>query len=306
MEKKEKEGIIFTIITIFLAGSLPIVVKYGVGIINPLFFATSCSLVAGICLFIVTLIKGNWKILFLKKYLFYFLIIGFFGITLSNILFFYGVTLTSGINSAILLQIEPIYSLFIGYVFLNERITLKQIIFTLVIISGTLTVLYKGNFIVNWGDYLVLFTPICWQITHLQSKKLMAKDKNISPLIIATVRTLYGGVLLFIVNYIWGVNQFNRLNDTKILFIIFFQGIAGFALQYSVWYEAIKRINLSKATALVCVYPIFSIILAWFVLKEIPVINQLIGLGIIMLGIFGLSGIKSEHRGENVLKYPVE
>jgi drug/metabolite transporter (DMT)-like permease len=134
----------------------------------------------------------------------------------------------------------------------------------------------------------------------------MAKDKNISPLIIATVRTLYGGALLFIVNYIWGVNQFNRLNDTKILFIIFFQGIAGFALQYSVWYEAIKRINLSKATALVCIYPIFSIILAWFVLKEIPVINQLIGLGIIMLGIFGLSGIKSEHRGENVLKYPVE
>ncbi len=306
MEKTEKEGIIFTIITIFLAGSLPIVAKYGVGIINPLFFATSCSLVAGICLFIVTLIKGNWKILFLKKYLFYFLIIGFFGITLSNILFFYGVTLTSGINSAILLQIEPIYSLFIGYIFLNERITLKQIIFTLVIILGTLTVLYKGNFKVNWGDYLVLFTPLCWQITHLQSKKLMAKDKNISPLIIATVRTLYGGVLLFIVNYIWGVNQFNRLNDTKILFIIFFQGIAGFALQYSVWYEAIKRINLSKATALVCIYPVFSIILAWFVLKEIPVINQLIGLGIIMLGIFGLSGIKSEHRGENVLKYPVE
>ncbi|MBA3062797.1 MAG: hypothetical protein FP833_07605, partial [Atribacteria sp.] len=61
MEKKEKEGIIFTIVTIFFAGSLPIVAKYGVGIINPLFFATSCSLVAGICLFIVTLIKGNWK-----------------------------------------------------------------------------------------------------------------------------------------------------------------------------------------------------------------------------------------------------
>ncbi|GAJ04744.1 unnamed protein product, partial [marine sediment metagenome] len=38
-------------------------------------------------------------------------------------------------------------------------ITLKQIVFTLVIILGTLTVLYKGKFIVNWGDYLVLFTP---------------------------------------------------------------------------------------------------------------------------------------------------
>lgn len=296
MEKKEKEGIIFTIITIFLAGSLPIVVKYGTGIIHPLFFATVTSLIAGGCLFMVTLIKGNWKILLDRKYLFYFLIIGFFGITLSNILFFYGVTLTSGINSAILLQIEPLYALFIGYIFLKERIGLKQIIFTFVIILGTLTVLYQGGFKVNWGDGLVLFTPLCWQITHFQSKRLMANYKAITPLIIATVRTLYGGILLFIINYLWGVNQFNKLGEPKILMVIFFQGMVGFALQYLVWYEAIKRINLSKATTLVCVYPVFSIILAWFILKEIPTINHLIGFGLILIGIISLSGIKSEQR----------
>jgi len=239
LEKKEKEGIIFTIITIFLAGSLPIVVKYGTGIIHPLFFATVTSLIAGGCLFMVTLIKGNWKILLDGKYLFYFLIIGFFGITLSNLLFFYGVTLTSGINSAILLQIEPLYALFIGYIFLKEIIGLKQIIFTFVIILGTLTVLYQGSFKVNWGDGLVLFTPLCWQITHFQSKRLMANHQAITPLIIATVRTLYGGILLFILNYLWGVNQFNKLGEPKILMVIFFQGMVGFALQYLVWYEAI-------------------------------------------------------------------
>ncbi|MHC2995663.1 MAG: DMT family transporter [Candidatus Atribacteria bacterium] len=301
MEKKEKEGIIFTIITIFLAGSLPIVVKYGAGIIHPLFFATISSLIAGGCLFTVTLIKGNWKILLDIRYLFYFLIIGFFGITLSNVLFFYGVTVTSGINSAILLQIEPLYALFIGYIFLDERITLKQIIFTLVIILGTLTVLYKGSFKVNWGDGLVLFTPMCWQVAHFQSKRLMAKNKAITPLIIATARTVYGGIFLFIINYIWGVNQFNKLIGPKILFIIFFQGIIGFALQYSIWYEAVKRINLSKATTIVSVYPVFSIILAWFVLKEIPAMNQLAGFGLILVGIISLSGIKSEQREKRVI-----
>jgi drug/metabolite transporter (DMT)-like permease len=296
LEKKEKEGIIFTIITIFLAGSLPIVVKYGTGIIHPLFFATVTSLIAGGCLFMVTLIKGNWKILLDRKYLFYFLIIGFFGTTLSNILFFYGVTLTSGINSAILLQIEPLYALFIGYIFLRERIGLKQIIFTFVIILGTLTVLYQGGFKVSWGDGLVLFAPLCWQITHFQSKRLMANHQGITPLIIATVRTLYGGIFLFIINYIWGVNQFDKLSGPKILFIIFFQGMIGFALQYSVWYEAVKRINLSKATTIISVYPVFSILLAWFILKEIPTINHLIGFGLILIGIISLSGIKSEQR----------
>jgi len=257
LEKKEKEGIIFTIITIFLAGSLPIVVKYGTGIISPLFFATLTSLIAGSCLLVITLIKGNWKILIDRKYLFYFLIIGFFGITLSNILFFYGVTLTSGINSAILLQIEPLYALFIGYIFLKERIGLKQLIFTLVIILGTLTILYQGNFKIIWGDGLVLFTPMCWQVAHFQGKRLMASYQAITPLIIATVRTLYGGIFLFIINCIWGGNQFDKLIGPKILFIIFFQGIFGFALQFSVWYEAVKRINLSKATTIISVYPVF-------------------------------------------------
>ena len=80
------------------------------------------------------------------------------------------------------------------------------------------------------------------------------------------------------------------------MLLLIFQGIIGFALHYSVWYEAIKRLNLSKATTLVSVYPTFSILLAWLILKEIPNFYQLAGFGIIMVGIFGLSGIKSEHR----------
>src|SRR5665648_1018197 len=111
-----KQGIIFVIITIFIAGALPIIIKYGTGLINPLFFATFSSLIAGIFLLILAVLKGNWKILFDKKYFFHFLLIGFFGITLSNICFFYGVTLTSGINSSILLAIEPLYAIFIGYI----------------------------------------------------------------------------------------------------------------------------------------------------------------------------------------------
>lgn len=306
MEKKEKEGIIFVIITIFIAGALPIIVKYGTGLINPLFFATVSSLIAGIFLFVLAVLKGNWKILFDKRYFFQLLLIGFFGITLSNICFFFGVTLTSGINSSILLVIEPLYAIFIGYILLNEKITLKQMFFTFIIMLGTLVVIYRAKFSLNWGDLLVLLTPLCWQIAHFFSKRLMTSHKEITPMLIATARTLYGGIFLFILSNIEGTNQYDKLGITNILLILLFQGIIGFALHYSVWYEAIKRLNLSKATTLVSVYPTFSILLAWLILKEVPNFYQLAGFGIIMVGIFGLSGIKSEHRGENMLKYPVE
>jgi len=166
LEKKEKEGIIFVIITIFIAGALPIVIKYGVGLIHPLFFATFSSLIAGIFLFLLAVFKGNWRILFDKRYFFHLLLIGFFGITLSNICFFFGVTLTSGINSSILLVIEPLYAIFIGYILLNEKITLKQMFFTFIIMLGTLVVVSRAKFSLNWGDLLVLLTPLCWQIAH--------------------------------------------------------------------------------------------------------------------------------------------
>jgi drug/metabolite transporter (DMT)-like permease len=305
LEKKEKEGIIFVIITIFIAGALPIIIKYGTGLINPLFFATFSSLIAGIFLFKLAILKGNWKILFNKRYFLRLLLIGFFGITLSNICFFFGVTLTSGINSSILLVIEPLYATFIGYMLLNEKITLKQIFFTMIIMLGTLVVIYRAGSIFNWGDLLVLLTPLCWQIAHFFSKRLMASYKEITPMLIATARTLYGGIFLFILSSVEGVNQYDKLGITNILLLLIFQGIVGFALHYSIWYEAIKRLNLSKATTLVSVYPTFSILLAWIILKEFPTFYQLAGFALIMVGIFGLSGIKSEHREKNVLKHSV-
>jgi len=303
LEKKEKEGIIFVIITIFIAGALPVIIKYGTGLINPMFFASFSSLIAGIFLFKLAILKGNWKILFNKRYLLRLLLIGFFGITLSNICFFFGVTLTSGINSSILLVIEPLYAIFIGYALLNEKIILKQIFFTMIIMLGTLVVIYRVEFIFNWGDLLVLLTPLCWQIAHFFSKRLMASYKEITPMLIATARTLYGGIFLFILSSVEGANQYDKLRITNILLLLIFQGIIGFALHYSIWYEAIKRLNLSKATTLVSVYPTFSILLAWIILKEFPTFYQLAGFALIMVGIFGLSGIKSEHRQKNVLKH---
>lgn len=303
MEKKEKEGIIFVIITIFIAGALPIIIKYGTGLINPLFFASFSSLIAGIFLFTLALLKGNWKTLFNKRYFPRLLLIGFFGITLSNICFFFGVTLTSGINSSILLVIEPLYAIFIGYILLNEKITLKQIFFTMITMLGTLVVIYRVGFIFNWGDLLVLLTPLCWQVAHFFSKRLMTSYKEITPMLIATARTLYGGIFLFILSSIEGSNQYDKLGMTNILLLLIFQGIIGFALHYSIWYEAIKRLNLSKATTLVSVYPTFSILLAWLILKEFPTFYQLAGFALIMVGIFGLFGIKSEHREKNVFKH---
>ncbi len=296
MEKKEKEGVILVIICVFIHGALPILGKYGVSLVHPLFFAALTNLIAAAGLIIFILFRRiSISILLDKRFFLSLLLIGFFGTTISNILFFYGVRLTSGINSAILLQVEPIYALFIGYILLNEKVTLRQIITTVIIIFGTLLVVYQGTFALNWGDLLVLGTPLCYQIGHIFSKRLL-NQYDLNPLFIAAGRTLYGGIFLFIISQLAGVHEFDRLKEMNILGILIFYGIVIYALTYYTFYESIKRINLSKATAIISAYPAVSILLAWFILREIPDLYQMSGFLTILLGIVYLSNIKSELR----------
>ncbi|MFW6149614.1 MAG: DMT family transporter, partial [Atribacterota bacterium] len=258
MDKREKEGVILVIICVFIHGALPILGKYGVSLIHPLFFAAMANLIAAASLIIFILIRKNsLRLLINKKYFISLLFIAFFGTTLSNIFFFYGVRLTSGINSAILLQVEPIYALLIGYLLLQERITLRQIISTFIIVFGTILVVYQGTMQLNWGDLLVLATPLCYQIGHFITKRLLNQN-DLNPLLIAAGRTFYGGIFLLIINQLAGIREFDRLRETNILGILIFYGVIIYALTYYTFYESIKRINLSKATAIISAYPAVS------------------------------------------------
>ncbi len=296
MDKKEREGVILVIICALIHGTHPILGKYGVSLVSPLFFASLTNLIAAAGLIFVILFKKEPLVkLINKRYFLLLILIGFFGTTLSNILFFYGVRLTSGINSAILLQVEPIYALIIGYLLLKERITIRQIFSTLLILFGTLLVIYQGTSRWNWGDILILLTPLCYQTGHYFSKQLLNKAE-LNPLFLAAGRTFYGGIILFFLNQSIGANEFNTLTQPDILAIFIFFGIVVYALSYITFYGAIKRINLSKASAIISIYPAISIILARFILKEVPDFYQLSGFIIIMVGIFYLSNLKSELR----------
>ena len=101
---------------------------------------------------------------------------------------------------------------------------------------------------------------------------------------------------MYILSQLAGVNEFERLKEPDIRAILIFYGMVVYGLTYYTFYESIKRINLSKATAIVSAYPAVSIILAWFILREVPDSYQMSGFFIILFGIAYLSHLKSEFR----------
>ncbi|WXG42366.1 MAG: DMT family transporter [Candidatus Freyarchaeum deiterrae] len=291
----EQKGVIFAVVEIFISGLYPVITKYGVGFLNPLFFAAISALIGSGFMIVVLKFRRELRQLFSRELIKYFIPIGFFGTFATAVFFFLGSTTTSGINSSILLQVEPLYSLVLSYFILKELIKKKQVALTLLILGGAIVILYNGVLSINIGVILVIISPLFWQISHLFAKRIFEKT---SLYVVAASRSFYGGILLFALTLIPGISQYGFLTDPGILLIFVLQGLTAFVGAIVVWYAVITRINLSKATAIVGVYPIFSVILAWIFLGESVSIYQIIGLAIVVVGILLLSQVRSEKREE--------
>jgi len=287
----ETKGLILIFICMIVSGLFPVVGKYAMVKLHPLFFSSASALVCAGFIFLFLLARGEVQALFGKDFKLLFLI-GLFGTGLSSLFFFYGTRLTSGINSALLLQIEPIYSLLLGYFMLKERISIRQVLLTLMVISGVTLVIYNGTFAFNRGDFLILATPLFWQLCHAFAKKALVRQ---SFYVVAASRTLFGGLFLLAANLLAGRNDLSIL-DLNLFLLILFQGIVVYAVGFLTWYSAIRWVNLSKGTAIAAPYPILSVVLAWFFLGEVPTMYHLAGLVLILSGALLLSRIRSEKR----------
>jgi drug/metabolite transporter (DMT)-like permease len=262
-------------------------------VINPLFAASMTSFIGCIIPFILLIRNKALKIIFKKENLKELLLIGFFGTVMTYALFFSGAKLTTGINTAILLQVEPIYSILLSFFILKEKVTVKQVLATLLIVVGIVAVVYNVSFSFNLGDLFILLTPLFYQLSHVISKKVINKYGTYA---IQSARYFYGGIMLLVISTLFGMNQFNLLTEFSNLSIILALGIIVAGIGTLSFYESIKRINLSKTTALISPYSVIGVILAWLVLKETPTLYQIIGLILILFGIFALTKIRSEKR----------
>ena len=110
---------------------------------------------------------------------------GAFGVASNQLMFFYGLNLTSPINAAIILTCNPILVLLISAVVIRERITSRKIIGIGLGLTGAVgLILFKGlsalssdGFI---GDLFVFLNATSYAIYLVLVKPLMQKYKPIT------------------------------------------------------------------------------------------------------------------------------
>jgi len=279
MKKIDKTYLIL-LCGMFLWGMYPLFTHKFVLDINPMFLVSISTLTASIP-FIFQLIKNKeFNQLFIVEDLKILLPIAFFT-AVGQAFLFIGTKMTSGTNTGLLLQTEPIYSLILGVLFLGEIIGSGQIGATLLMVVGAMTIVYKGKMIVpNTGDFLILLSPLMFQISHAIGKQLLNKGAKVS--LILAGRQFYGGVILLIFAFMMNksiINLFNIKNLLTGLYLGVFAAIVALC-----WYSSIKKIPVSVASSFLPLTALVSMVGSVFFLKETVNVQQYVGFFLIVGG----------------------
>lgn len=89
------------------------------------------------------------------------ILIGFISIVLLNIVDFFAIQHSQVINYSFLIRTTLLFTIFFAFIFLGEKITLKKIILSIIILLGAFLLATKGHMIIfSKGDILTIITAM--------------------------------------------------------------------------------------------------------------------------------------------------
>lgn len=108
-----------------------------------------------------------------------------FGVVVNQVFFIYGLSITTPINSSIIMISNPIMVFIFGIIVLKEKITGLKISGLLLAITGAFLILrYRGNFEVGSdtiaGDMMTLVNSTSWAIFVVLVKPIMMKYNTVT------------------------------------------------------------------------------------------------------------------------------
>lgn len=135
---------------------------------------------------------------------------GVFGVASNQLMFFYGLNLTTPINAAIIMTCNPILVLIISAIIIKEKVTFKKIVGICLGVSGALgLILYKNALEIggeSWlGDLFIFFNALSYAIYLVLVKPLMKKYKAVS-----VIKYVFLFGFLIVIPFGW--EQFNQIS----------------------------------------------------------------------------------------------
>jgi len=232
-------------------------------------------------------IHKNFKIIINNFYSIFFMSIT--SISVFNSVVYYSLNFTQVLNGALMISTIPVLIIFISFIFKTEKINFNQILgvfFSLigvVIIVTRLNLTKLINLDLNKGDLWLLIAMLSWAIysTMLRTYKIRLKNITFISIIVSI------GLIFLLPQFIFEYknHQIIQFNLPVILiasYVVLFAGLGA----YIFWNKGVSIIGPNKAGIFLHLMPVFSSLMAIFILNEKLMSFHIIGAVIIVLGIY--------------------
>ena len=224
----------------------------------------------------------------IKKNFLVLVIMGFTSISVFNSVVYYSLNYTQVLNGVLMISTIPVFIIFFSGLFKTESIRIYQIIGVVISLLGVISIITKLDLSLllslklNKGDLWMLVAMISWTTYSL----LLGKKKvNLEPFIFLQTIIIIGLLFLFpmyIAEVLVGKKiTFNIPVLMTIGYVVFFAGIGA----YTFWNAAIKLIGPSRSGVFLHLMPIFSSLMAVFLLGEQFSFHHIVGTLLIISGI---------------------
>ena len=278
-------GILSLIFAMFIWASSFIALKAAMEDLGPFTVIFLRMIIASLCF--VYFIKSFLKYDFSKKDVKFILLLALFEPCLYFIFESKALQLTSASQAGMITSLMPIITAMAAGYFLKEIIT-KQLIFgSLIAMCGAIWLSLQGTTSISspnplLGNFLELLAMVCGAGYTITARYL--SDKY-SALFITAIQAFIGAIFftpLFIYEYFT-----IPLNITMNSFLwVLYLGVVVTLAGYGLYNYALTKITASKAAVFVYLIPVFTLILAYFVLNEKLSIIEFIACLVILVGVF--------------------
>jgi drug/metabolite transporter (DMT)-like permease len=275
------------------------VIKLGVSEIDPLLLTALRFTLATIpAVFLVKRPNVKWRYLVAYGLIFG---VGVWGMATWSI----EAGLSAGMAS-VLLQMNVVIGLFLGYALLKESISRMKLIGSLVAISGLgLSLSVTDGSVTFTGLLLILLAALSWSLASIIIKK--AGTKQVFAFSIWAM--LFAPLPLFaIAFYRQGGEQFLQLSqhlNANVIFSVLFQAYPVTLLGYWVWNRLLVKYPLSTVAPLTLLVPVFGLIGgALFYQEQIGAVKAvacLLVIGGLLIGLLKPSMLKMRQQSDRVI-----
>lgn len=263
------------------------VIKTALDDFSPLSFNATRFLIASLTLFLIFRTRKP-KLTVEPVDLSSLITLGILANTVYQVAFIEGVARSRAGNAALILATTPMFVAVMSVVRGHERLNVRTLLgivlsfigIVFIILSDATSIDFRGTL---FGDILLLTATVCWSAYTIGLKRHIDRYGAME----TTLVTMCAGtVSLVLISIPWLKAQMWSQVRPMVWVGLAFSAFGALVFCFVVWNYGVKRIGSTRTAAFSNLSPVIAVIAAWIGLNEVPTKYQLVGMAVILLGIY--------------------